>query len=224
MPSHGSPRSAHRSSTAGRVNAAGSQPGTSAHVSGVETRASWVGRTDQAEATVRSKAFWLKSTKTPWRSSFHQRAVAQVGRAPLALARHGLRGEPHLPERPLPLDPRVHVEAPAARRLRPGRQPVLLEHVARQQGDLDDVLPGRPRHGVEVDPQLVGVREVVGEHRVRVEVDAAEVHGPGQAGGAVDHRLLRGGAGGVLSARRRRRRAAACRARASGRTPPRRCP
>jgi hypothetical protein len=42
------------------------------------------------------------------------------------------------------------------------------------------------------------VGEVVGEHRVRVEVDAAEVDRPGEPGGVVDHRFLRRRAGGVL--------------------------
>ena len=37
---------ANRSGTVSIVNAAGSQPGTSSHRSGVETRASGVGRTE----------------------------------------------------------------------------------------------------------------------------------------------------------------------------------
>ena len=59
IPSHGSPIRANRSGTVAIVNAAGSQPGTSSHASGVDTRASGVGRTEYAEATVRSFAFWL---------------------------------------------------------------------------------------------------------------------------------------------------------------------
>jgi len=41
------------------VNAAGSHAATSSHASGIDTRASGVARTDHAEATVRSLAFWL---------------------------------------------------------------------------------------------------------------------------------------------------------------------
>ena len=44
---------------AGIDDAAGSQSVTSSHSSGIDTRASGVGRTDQADATVRSLAFWL---------------------------------------------------------------------------------------------------------------------------------------------------------------------
>ena len=59
MPRHGSPSWAKRSGTVSMVNASGWQPATSSQVSGVETRASGVGRTEYAEATVRSLAFWL---------------------------------------------------------------------------------------------------------------------------------------------------------------------
>ena len=41
------------------VNASGRQPGTSSQVSGVDTRPSGFGRTEYADATVRSFAFWL---------------------------------------------------------------------------------------------------------------------------------------------------------------------
>ena len=71
--------SANRSGTVATVNAAGSQSATSSQRSGVETRASGVARTEYADATVRSLAFWLKSTNTPSRSSFHQRLVASSG-------------------------------------------------------------------------------------------------------------------------------------------------
>ena len=51
------------------------------------------------------------------------------------------------------------------------------------------------RDRVEVDPQLVGMVEVLGADRVRVEVDAAEVGDPGQAGRVVDDDLVGGPAG-----------------------------
>ena len=50
---------ANRGGAVSIVNAAGSQSGTSCHLSGIDTRASAVGRTEYAEATVRSLAFWL---------------------------------------------------------------------------------------------------------------------------------------------------------------------
>ena len=71
--------SSNRPGTVATVNRSGRQSGTSSHRSGVDTRASGVARTEYAEATVRSLAFWLKSTNTPSRSSFHQCAVASSG-------------------------------------------------------------------------------------------------------------------------------------------------
>ena len=47
-------------------------------------------------------------------------------------------------------------------------------------------------HRVEVDAQLVGMVEVLGADRVRVEVDAAEVVDPGEAGRVVDDDLVGG--------------------------------
>ncbi len=62
------------------MNRSGWLSRTSSQSSGVETRASGSGRIEYADATVRSFAFWLKSTKTlSPRSSFHQRAVARPG-------------------------------------------------------------------------------------------------------------------------------------------------
>src|SRR5215472_9575236 len=53
MPADASPRSANRAGAVASVNAAGSQSATSSHSRGIDTRASGVGRTDQAEATRR---------------------------------------------------------------------------------------------------------------------------------------------------------------------------
>ena len=59
IPAWGFPIAAKRPGTVFTVNSAGSQPGTSSQVSGVETRASGKGRTEYAEQVVRSFAFWL---------------------------------------------------------------------------------------------------------------------------------------------------------------------
>jgi hypothetical protein len=59
MSAHGSPTEANRPGTVSTVNSAGSHDGTSSQVRGVDTRASGTGRTEYADATVRSLAFWL---------------------------------------------------------------------------------------------------------------------------------------------------------------------
>ena len=55
-----------------------------------------------------------------------------------------------------------------------------------------DLRPRHARHRVEVDPQLVGVVEVVGADRVRVEVDAAEVGDPREPRRVVEDDLVGG--------------------------------
>ena len=59
MPAWRSPTSAKRAGIVASVKSAGSQASTSSHVSGADTRASGVGRTEYALAIVRSFAFWL---------------------------------------------------------------------------------------------------------------------------------------------------------------------
>ncbi len=64
------------------------------------------------------------------------------------------------------------------------------------EGYAADVGPGDSGDGVEVDAELVGVVEVAGADGVGVELDAAEVDDPGEAGGVVDDELFGGAAGG----------------------------
>ncbi len=154
--------------------------------SGVDTRASGVARTEYADATVRSLAFWLKSTKTPSRSSFHQRAVARSGARRSTSRAIVSCGQPNLLERPLSLDAGIDVEAARSGRLGPGRQAVILEHLPGDERDLDDLAPIHAGHRVQVDAQFVGVVEVVGAHRVGVEVDTTQVDRPDQPGGVSD--------------------------------------
>ena len=69
---------------------------------------------------------------------------------------------------------------------------MLSQRLADDQRHLTHLGEGHARHGVQVDPQFVRVLEVVSAHRVRIEVDAAEVDDPGQLG-RVAHDDLRGG-------------------------------
>ena len=98
----------------------------------------------------------------------------QVRRPPLDFASHRLCGKPDELERPPPLDARIDVKAARPRRLRPRRQAVVLS-TSRATRDVNDLAPVDARHRIEVDPKFVGVGEIVGAHRVRIEVDAAEV-------------------------------------------------
>ena len=115
-----------------------------------------------------------------------------LGRAPLHLARERQRRAPHLVEAPAPLDAHVDVHAARARRLGPAAQAVLVEHVAHDQRHAPHVVPATPGPGIEIDAQLVGMLEVVGAHRVRVQVDAAEVHDPQELRRVAHDDLARG--------------------------------
>ena len=75
-------------------------------------------------------------------------------------------------------------------RLRPAAQSDLGQHLPRDECNASDVVPRNARPGIEIDPQLVGMLEIAGAHRVRMELDAAEVHDPREAGGVVDDDFL----------------------------------
>jgi hypothetical protein len=75
---------------------------------------------------------------------------------------------------------------------------VLLEHLASDQGHVDNLAPPHTWHRVEVDAQFVGMSEIVGAHGMGIEVDAAHVDRPHQASGVVDHGFLGRCARGVL--------------------------
>ncbi len=50
--------------------------------------------------------------------------------------------------------------------------------------------PGHAGDRIEVDPQLVGMIEIVCANRMRVQVDAAQVDDPGQLSGVAQHDLV----------------------------------
>ncbi len=119
----------------------------------------------------------------------------EVRGAPFDLSRERERRPSDLGERPTAFEPRVDVDPPRARGLGPPDEAEGLEHLLRHHGDVADLRPLDPRHRVEVHPQLVGMIEIVRAHRVRVQVDAPEVHDPRELGRVADHDLLRGSAG-----------------------------
>src|SRR4029079_19054929 len=71
-----------------------------------------------------------------------------------------------------------------------------LEGLPADEGDLPDLGPGHAGDRVEIHPELVRMVEVLGSDRGRVEIDAAEVHHPGEPGRLVEDNLVGGPAGG----------------------------
>jgi len=70
-----------------------------------------------------------------------------------------------------------------ARRLGPADQPKVRQHFARDLGDLAYLRPLDPWHRIEIDAQLVGVIEVLGAHRMRMQLETGEVGKPSERRG-----------------------------------------
>ena len=112
--------------------------------------------------------------------------------AALDFAGQRQRRPAHLVEAPAPLDAHVDVHAARAGGLGPAGEADLGEHGAHDLRDRTHLRPPDARHRVEVDAQLVGMVEVIGAHRVRMQLQAREVGHPCQRGGIARHHLLGG--------------------------------
>ena len=72
------------------------------------------------------------------------------------------------------------------------REPELLEERLHLHRHAADVGPGDAGRRIEIDAELVGMIEIAGAHRVRVQFDAAEIDHPGEARRIVDDDLFGG--------------------------------
>ena len=101
----------------------------------------------------------------------------------IALAARRTSGKTHVA-----LDRGQDVQTGRARRLRVRPQPELVQHLAHDERDLADERPLPVGRRVEIDQQVVGLLDL-GHARVPgVQLDAAEVGDPGEAGRVVEHR------------------------------------
>ena len=144
-------------------------------------------------------------------------------RAPLDFARERQRRAPHFAERPVAPDAHVDMDAARAGRLRPADQPQIVERGPDHPRHLADLRPLDARHRIEIHAQLVGMVEIVGAHRVRMQLEAGEVGHPQQRGGIARHDLVGAAAGRKAQRHHLDPRRARFRARASGRRTPPRC-
>src|SRR5262249_52294326 len=92
---------------------------------------------------------------------------------------------------PARFKPHINVHAARTGGLGPADETEVFEHRARHQGDLQHLSPRDSGHRIEVNTQLVGMLEIPGPYRVRVQLEAAEVREPGQRRRIVRHALLR---------------------------------
>ena len=119
-------------------------------------------------------------------------ARRERGRAPLDLARERDGGLAHLGESPSTLDAHVHVQTARARRLRPADEAEFVERRMNERCGLEHLRPRHARRGIEIDTQLVGMIEVVGADRMRMELRAREVGHPREGRGIARHDLVGG--------------------------------
>ena len=75
---------------------------------------------------------------------------------------------------------------------------MLAQHLSREQRHPPDVVPRNARLRIEIDAQLVGMIEVLRAHRMRMQIDAAEIDDPRQLCRVAQHDLARGAAGREL--------------------------
>ena len=92
------------------------------------------------------------------------------------------------------------MHAARAARLRPTAQSHLFEKIFHLHRHEPHIIPFDARPRIAIDAQLVGVIEIVGPHGVRVQLDAAEIDDPGEAGGVIDDYFF-----GCTSRRKRER-------------------
>ena len=107
----------------------------------------------------------------------------------LHVASQGKGRAAHLRVRPVARDPDVDVDAARPGRLGPTHEADRLERLAADHRHVADLRPTHTRHRVQVHPQLVWVVQVVGADGVWIEVDAAQVHDPGESSRVVHHDL-----------------------------------
>ena len=123
-------------------------------------------------------------------------ARGELGDAALDVARQRQRRPAHRVEVPAPLDAHQNVEAAAARGLGPAGEPHVSQHGVDHMRHLTYLRPLDAGHGIEVHAQLVGMVQVLGADRMRVQLEAREVGEPRQRGGVARHDFFGGPAGG----------------------------
>src|SRR5262249_11131937 len=87
-------------------------------------------------------------------------------RAAFDLASERERRAMFLVKRPLPVDANVDMHPARARRLRPADEPQIVQRCANDVRDLAQLRPWDAGHGIEIDPQLVRVIEIVSANRM----------------------------------------------------------
>ena len=121
--------------------------------------------------------------------------TGQGGGAALDRSRQGHSRTANFGERPTRFDAHIHVHAARAAGFRPASKADLIEKALHFKGHAANIIPADAGNWIEIDAQFVGMIEICGAHRMRVQFDAAKVHNPGQPGWIIDHDFFGSAAG-----------------------------
>ena len=117
-------------------------------------------------------------------------AGGEIWRAPLDFARERKRRASHVVEPPLSLEADVDMHPSRARCLWPTDQVEVLQRSAEHLRDLPQLIPLHARHRIEIDPQLVGMVEIVRTHGMGMQLEAREIRHPEERGRIARHDFL----------------------------------
>ena len=121
--------------------------------------------------------------------------TGQGGHPPLDCTRQRERRAAHFAEGPARLDPHIHMHPARAAGFGPAAKAHFLEQRLHFESDRAHVRPTHAGSRIEIDPQLVGMIEIAGAHRVRMQLDAAQIDDPRQPRRIIDHNFFRRAAG-----------------------------
>ena len=82
------------------------------------------------------------------------------------------------------------MDAARARGFRPANELEIVEGCPHDVSHLAKLIPRNPRNRIEIYPQLVGMVEVVGANRMRVQLETGEVSHPDEGGSVARHHLF----------------------------------
>src|SRR5215469_11710445 len=105
------------------------------------------------------------------------------------------RRAPHFLKCPSRLDANIHVHAARPAGLGPASGPKFLEQVLRFERNLPHVVPADAGNRIEIDSQLIRMIKIARANRMRMELDATEVHDPGETSNVADHYFFRSSPG-----------------------------
>src|ERR1700689_2613666 len=89
----------------------------------------------------------------------------------------------------------MNMHSARAAGLRPAAQSHFLKERLHLQTDGSNIVPTHARSGIKIDAQLVGMVQISRSNRMRVQLNASQVHNPGQSGSVVHDEFFRCSAG-----------------------------